>query len=105
MKARYRRMLEGMQAKAAKKRRRKKTDPWFVYILECSDGSFYTGITNDIDRRLKAHNDGKASRYTRTRLPVTLVYQETCSDRTEALVRECKVKSLSRSAKEKLVRA
>ncbi|MBI4549690.1 MAG: GIY-YIG nuclease family protein [Candidatus Omnitrophica bacterium] len=88
-----------------KKRRRKKAPeiPWTLYILECNDRSFYTGVTNNLDRRLKAHGSGRASRFTRTRLPVRLVYSESCPGRTEALVRECAVKSLSRKAKEALV--
>ncbi|MBN2206610.1 MAG: GIY-YIG nuclease family protein [Candidatus Aminicenantes bacterium] len=77
--------------------------PWFLYILRCGDGSFYTGITNDIERRLKAHQDGKASRYTRTRRPVDLVYREACGGRSLALARECAVKALSRERKEKLI--
>ena len=68
------------------KKRRKKGEPWFLYIIECSDGSFYTGITKDVDRRLQEHNAGKASKYTRRRLPVRLRYTEECADRTEALV-------------------
>ena len=78
MKPKYKRMLEGMQ----KKRRRKKGEPWFLYIIECSDGSFYTGVTKDIDRRLEEHNAGKASKYTRLRLPVRLRYSEECAGRT-----------------------
>ncbi len=94
-------MLAGMQ----KKRRRKKSEPWFLYILECSDGSFYTGVTKDVDRRLSEHNAGKASKYTRLRLPVRLRYTEKCAGRTEALVRECQVKALPRAKKEALVSA
>jgi predicted GIY-YIG superfamily endonuclease len=77
--------------------------PWFVYILECSDGSFYTGITNDLERRQQQHNDGTASRYTRSRRPVTLRYQEVCQSRSEALIRECSLRLLSRKEKEDLV--
>ena len=99
MKPVYKRMLKGMQ----KKRRRKKGEPWFLYIIECSDGSFYTGVTKDIDRRLQEHNAGKASKYTRLRLPVRLRYTEECAGRTEALVRECRVKALPRKKKEELV--
>ena len=58
--------------------------PWFVYIIECSDGSFYTGITNDLERRQQQHNEGTASRYTRSRRPVTLRYQEVCESRSQA---------------------
>ena len=76
---------------------------WFLYILRCKDRSLYTGITKDIERRLKMHNDGKGSRYTRTRRPVRLVYQETFSSRTPALVRECALKALPKKKKEALV--
>jgi putative endonuclease len=99
VKKKYKRMLEGMQ-----KKRRKKGEPWFLYILECSDGSFYTGVTKDIERRLSEHNKGVASKYTRLRLPVELRYSEECAGRTEALVRECQVKALPRKKKEELVR-
>jgi putative endonuclease len=93
-------MLEGMQRKS---KRKKNKETWYLYILGCNDGSFYTGITKDIERRLNEHNRGRASRYTRARLPVRLLYQEPCLGRAEALVRECKVKNLSRKAKEELV--
>jgi putative endonuclease len=79
--------------------------PWFVYIIECSDGSFYTGITNDLERRQQQHNDGTASRYTRSRRPVTLRYQETCTSRSEALIRECSLRLLTRKEKEALVKS
>ncbi|OGW69144.1 MAG: hypothetical protein A2036_00195 [Omnitrophica bacterium GWA2_50_21] len=91
-----------MQEKEKNKPRRKR-DKWFLYVLECNDGSFYTGITNNMDRRLQAHQEGKASKFTRTRRPVKLLYQESCAGRTAALVRECAVKSLPRKKKEKLV--
>jgi putative endonuclease len=76
---------------------------WFLYILRCGDGSLYTGVTTDIDRRLKMHREGKASRYTRTHQPVELVYREECGLRSAALTRECAVKSLSREGKERLI--
>lgn len=78
---------------------------WLLYIVECRDGSLYTGITNDIDRRLKEHNDGSASRYTRSRRPVTLRYQEPCADRSQALIRELSVKLLNRREKKELIGA
>jgi len=78
-------------------------DSWLLYIVECRDGSLYTGITNDLDRRLKQHNDGNASRYTRSRRPVVLRYQEPCADRSTALIRELAVKLLSRGEKEELI--
>ena len=79
------------------------TEEWFLYILQCHDGSFYTGITKDIERRVKMHNAGRASRFTQVRRPVKIIYQETLFSRSQALVRECRVKALSRRAKEALV--
>jgi len=101
MKPIYRRMLRLMQAKH--KRRRTPAEPWFLYILRCQDGSLYTGVTKDLERRLQQHNQGTASRYTRTRRPVAMVYHEPCRDRTAALVRECAVKALPRPRKEALI--
>ncbi|MFM8735605.1 MAG: GIY-YIG nuclease family protein [Pirellulales bacterium] len=77
---------------------------WLVYILRCRDGSLYTGITNDLSRRLKTHAAGKASRYTRSRLPVRLAYQEPQPTRSQALKREVAIKKLSRRGKMDLVR-
>lgn len=74
-----------------------------LYILECSDGTFYTGITNNLERRLLQHNAGSAARYTRGRCPVILRYRESCSGRSQALVREARVKRLSRDAKLRLM--
>jgi putative endonuclease len=74
-----------------------------VYILECADGSLYTGWTNDIERRLAAHSKGHASRYTRTRLPVALQYVELCAGRSEAMRRECEIKAMSRTEKLRLM--
>jgi len=78
---------------------------WFVYILRCADGTLYTGMTNDLTRRCEQHNAGTASRYTRSRLPVVLVYQEAQDSRSAALKREFTIKSLSRQKKEALIRA
>ncbi|MBA2690382.1 MAG: GIY-YIG nuclease family protein [Burkholderiales bacterium] len=72
---------------------------WCCYILRCADDTLYTGITNDIDQRLIAHNDGKASKYTRARRPVTLFYSENRCDRSDALKREAAIKRLPRAAK------
>jgi len=80
-----------------------KREVWFLYILECCDGSLYTGITKDLDRRVRTHNEGKASRYTRTRLPVRLRHFEACKNRSQALIREAAVKSLPRDEKQKLI--
>lgn len=77
-------------------------DRWFVYILRCADGTLYTGITKDIDRRLDQHNAGTASRYTRCRLPVRLEYQENQSGQSPALKRELAIKKLTRRQKEAL---
>ena len=78
---------------------------WFVYILRCADGSLYTGITNDVPRRLKQHNAGTASRYTRSHLPAVLVYQEAQASHSRALKKELAIKALSRQKKESLIRA
>ena len=72
MDAKYKKMLAGMKAKETAKPPRK-AEPWFLYVLECVDGSFYTGISNNIERRLEKHNKGTASKYTRTRRPVKLL--------------------------------
>ena len=72
---------------------------WTVYLVRCRDGSLYTGITTDLDRRLSAHNAGTASRYTRSRLPVKLVHEETGFTHSTALKREAAIKRLARSKK------
>jgi predicted GIY-YIG superfamily endonuclease len=79
-------------------------DVWYVYLLRCADGSLYTGITKDLRRRCRQHNAGTASRYTRGRRPVILVYHEAHTGRSSALKREAALKSLSRRQKESLVR-
>lgn len=76
---------------------------WIVYLLRCSDGSLYTGITNDFPKRLKAHAAGKASKYTRSRLPVKLVYSEPKRSKSAALKREAAIKKLRRAEKDSLV--
>ena len=76
---------------------------WLVYILECRDMSLYTGITNDLERRVAAHESGTASKYTRARRPLRLVYQEALESRSEALIREVGIKRLSRTAKLALI--
>jgi len=104
MKPPYRRMLRVMEAKEEQPAPSPAAGTsWSLYILGCADGSFYTGVTTDIDRRLQEHQEGKASRYTRTRRPVVLVYREECGTRSQALSRECAVKSLSRARKEELI--
>ena len=100
MKANYKRMLKGMQEK---ENNLEISESWYLYILECIDGTYYTGVTKDLMRRCEEHNSGKGARYTRTRMPVRLVYQEPCLNRSTALIRECAVKALSRKEKEVLV--
>ena len=77
---------------------------WSVYILRCGDGTFYTGITNDIGKRIESHSSGHGSKYTRSRLPVELVYQEQANNRSEATRRELEIKGLSRKDKMKIIR-
>lgn len=76
---------------------------YLVYILECRDGSLYTGITNDLKRRIKQHNAGKASKLTRSRLPVQCVYHEQQNDLSSARRREAEIKSWSRTEKLDLI--
>jgi putative endonuclease len=78
--------------------------PYVVYMLECSDGTLYTGITCDLKRRLRQHAQGRASKYTRTRRPVTVRYVETGGDRGWALRREWEIKQLTREQKWQLIR-
>ncbi len=72
------------------------------YMLRCADGSLYTGWTNDLEKRLRAHSAGRGGKYTRSRLPVTLVYVEECATRQEAMSREWHVKRLPKPEKEEL---
>ena len=75
----------------------------YTYILSCADGTLYTGWTNDLDRRLAAHNAGKGGKYTRVRLPVTLVYHEEFDTKEEAMSREYAIKQMTRAQKMKLI--
>jgi len=75
----------------------------YVYIVQCSDGSFYTGYTTDVQRRVAEHNDGEGAKYTRGRRPVTLVHVESFDDRSSAMQREYAIKQWGRSRKERLV--
>ena len=75
---------------------------FYVYVLRCKDGSFYTGYTNDLEKRLRMHDDGKASKYTRSRLPVKIVAQWSFDSKSKAMRHEIMFKSLPR--KEKIVR-
>ena len=76
---------------------------WYVYILRCGDDSLYTGCTDNVPRRLAAHQSGKGAKYTRSRLPVSLIYQEEVPDKPAALRREAAIKRLTRSQKLKLI--
>ncbi|HEV8266163.1 MAG TPA: GIY-YIG nuclease family protein [Gemmatimonadales bacterium] len=78
--------------------------PWIVYVLRCRGGSLYTGITNDLRRRLASHRAGTASAYTRSRRPVRLAYREPAPDRGAALRREAALKRLTRAEKLTLIR-
>lgn len=77
--------------------------PWTVYILRCGDGTLYTGCTNNLPRRLEAHQSGRGAKYTRSRLPVALAYREEVPDKSAALRREAAVKRLDRRAKLALI--
>jgi putative endonuclease len=77
---------------------------WFVYLLECRDGSLYCGATNNIDKRVSAHSAGHGSKYTRSRLPVEMVYVEEVGSKSDALRREAAVKRLKRWQKLALFR-
>jgi len=77
--------------------------PAYTYIVRCSDGSLYTGWTDDLDKRLAAHNAGKGAKYTRSRRPVTLVYHETFATPQEAMSREWHIKQLTRAQKLALI--
>ena len=76
---------------------------WVVYILECSDGTLYTGVTNDLDNRVEQHNLGKGAKYTRTRLPVNVAYREDAPEKGDALKREYEIKQLSGQQKLQLL--
>tara|TARA_X000000368_G_C22476287_1_gene469968 strand:+ start:121 stop:375 length:255 start_codon:yes stop_codon:yes gene_type:complete len=75
---------------------------WIVYILKCSDGSLYTGITNNIENRVKAHQNGKGAKYTKGRGPFTIIYQERYISRSTASKREIEIKNLNHKEKLKL---
>ena len=75
----------------------------FVYIVECADGTLYTGWTTDVEKRLQTHNAGEGAKYTRSRRPVRLLYSEPCADKSAALKREAEIKRLSRADKLALI--
>lgn len=75
----------------------------YVYIVECHDGTYYTGYTTDVERRVSEHNDGTGAKYTRGRTPVELVHSETYDSKSTAMSREYEIKQLTRRQKERLV--
>ncbi len=77
---------------------------WTCYLLRCADETLYCGITNDLEKRLAAHNAGEGAKYTRGRAPMKLIYQEVCTDKSAALKREIEIKRLSREKKLALVK-
>ena len=77
----------------------------YVYVVECSDDTYYTGYTTDVERRVAEHNDGEGAKYTRGRRPVTLVHVEAFESQSRAMQREYAIKQLSRPAKERVVRS
>jgi len=79
--------------------------PYYVYIIQCKGGSFYTGYTANLDSRIKLHMNGKGARYTRMHKPKKLVYVELCGSRSEAMKREKRVKRLSNRQKHKLIKS
>ena len=78
---------------------------WFCYLLKCADGTLYCGITNDLDKRLAAHNSGEGAKYTRARIPVELGFYENYENRSSASTRESQIKKLDRKAKLKLTQS
>lgn len=83
--------------------RKEREDMNYTYILKCSDGSLYTGWTNDLERRVKVHNEGKGAKYTKSRRPVELVYYEEFLTKEEAMKREYAIKQLNRKKKDALI--
>lgn len=75
----------------------------YTYIVKCSDGSLYTGWTNDLEKRIKAHNDGKGAKYTKSRRPVALAYYEEFQSKEEAMRREWEIKQMSREKKMRMI--
>ena len=76
---------------------------WYLYILRCGDGTLYTGITTNVEKRLEQHRSGKGAKYTRGRQPLELVYREECEDHSAALKREYEIKKMPRYAKMRLI--
>jgi predicted GIY-YIG superfamily endonuclease len=88
-----------MKSSSSKKQKR-----WLLYILKCKNNTLYTGITNDLARRVEQHNAGIASRYTRSRRPVKVLHQEPCRNKSFALKKEYAIKSLTRKEKEEYIK-
>ena len=78
---------------------------YWVYMAECADGSLYSGMTVDVEKREKAHNSGRGAKYTRSRLPVKIVYTEPCADKSAALKREAALKKLTHAEKLELIKS
>jgi predicted GIY-YIG superfamily endonuclease len=95
MEPKYLRMIQGMNRKGRK--------DWTVYILRCGDGSLYTGIAKNVQARIEQHGEGRGAIYTRTRLPVKLLYQQEGLTHSQALIREAQIKAMSRSKKEEII--
>ena len=76
---------------------------WYLYVLRCGDGTLYTGITTNIEKRLAAHRAGKGAKYTRGRAPLELIYRELCSSHSDALKKEYRFKQLPRAEKERII--
>ena len=76
---------------------------YYTYLAKCADGTLYCGFTDDLENREKVHNLGKGAKYTRSRLPVKIVYSEKYETKSEALKRECAIKKLTRAKKEELI--
>jgi len=76
----------------------------YVYMLECADGTLYTGWTNDLNKRIVSHNAGTGAKYTRTRLPVKMIWHEECEDKSVALKREVEIKKMPRKKKQELAK-
>ncbi|GEM_PF-765923 len=96
-------MTEPPAPRNIKKTPRRRKAPWHLYVARCSDGTLYTGIAKDVAARLEAHNMGKGAKYTRTRTPLTLLFQEPQADYSVALKREYQVKRLGRKGKEAFI--
>src|SRR5476651_133010 len=93
-----------MAKKDRKPKARSSGDKWIVYIVRCADGSLYTGITKDVKRRCQQHNAGTYLRYTRSRRPVKLIYQEVHPSQSSALKREAAIKAMDRRGKLAMIR-